>query len=108
MPKIKGSNLDTWIDESISLVGSNRNLGTTSTRTYSSVAQQNMVINTAAPVQAITNITDNTLISSRKPKRSLPFSPPISVSNRFEILQTLEVEAPVKLRKVWNRPDQSH
>src|SRR6201996_2603989 len=109
--RISRVNLDMRIDECINLIGSQytrasrsysdavrhnidreQNITTNAQRTMTSVAQHN----------SIDSLDDITLIKRpyKTNKRQLPTSPPIQVSNRFDVLRDLETESPMKARRL--------
>jgi hypothetical protein len=109
--RINRVNLDTWIDECINLAGSQY---TRATRSYSDAVRHNIerkqnvttnaqhTITSNAQHSNITSLDDNTLIKRTHiaTKRTLPTSPTIQVSNRFDALRDLETESPMKARRL--------
>lgn len=110
IPRINRESLDSWIDESLSMVGTQY-----TDKSYSEALQQNIERKQDKTVNArqtcntsnsqrnkLDSLDDITLVKQpyTAVKRRLPASPPIQVSNRFEVLRDLEPKNPMKVRKL--------
>lgn len=117
IPRINRVNLESWIDECLSLIGIQH---TRAPRLYSDALQHNIErtqnkktnakqISSTANAQRNglnslddLSLGDNTLV--KRPytpvKRRLPVSPPIQIRNRFDALRDLETGSPMKVRKL--------
>ena len=106
--RINRVNLDAWIDECISLVGTQY---TRATRSYSDAVRENIERGQSGATNAQRTIASNTphnnnmnalneITLTKRPKRQLPVSPPIQVSNRFNVLRDLESDNPRKVPRL--------